>query len=174
MTPLEQANALLKAAEEATPGEWHAWASYTEAEGYRGIHKWAHACGPAQPGVLIDDQAGLANQRDQAMRDAHFIALARNTAPAIASALLEKQKELEEADARLSRLSALLDEAEAALAMFSIQRFSDNEVLMRIDLPDKRSVQFRGGDGFFGNAVFFEATRLAASVAAKIAKEKSE
>lgn len=112
---LEQASAILKAAEEATPGPWvsrkHLLHDHARFGDLYEIHvreaalneqyKW----GAKYPMVFAEDEEFVGDNpiyqvcfNGDAEHDAHFIALARNTAPAIASALLEKHQALEEAE----------------------------------------------------------------------------
>lgn len=93
MTPLDQASAILKAAEEATPGPWRNMPTPNR----RSII--------AESGTI----AVLSFPDDcKHAENAAFIALARNTAPAIALALIEKHRALEEAEARITALEAAL------------------------------------------------------------------
>lgn len=85
--------------------------------------------------------------------------------------------------ARLSRLSALLDEAEAALGPFAREgtRQRQGDIEIKYLLPENARVQmmYQGPPNFyFDRPIMPEISagdlRLAASVAAKIAKEKSD
>lgn len=94
MTPLEQAEAILKAAEEV---KWHP-------------APWLHMpsigmtpCGE-DFGASVVDANGDAVVSELSESFAHFITLARNTAPAIALALIEKHRALEEAKAEMDML----------------------------------------------------------------------
>lgn len=76
--------------------------------------------------------------------------------------------EIRAARARITELEALVAESREVVSMFKSVRFEDGEQLARIDLDDNRCVQFRGGEGFFGNEVFFIATLRAAALSTKL------
>lgn len=86
MTPIEQAQALLKAAEEASLEPW-------EVDGFHlsAVIRKVSGDKPGKWERIADCTS--ANWK----ADAQFIRVARRFAPAIASALLEKQKALDEA-----------------------------------------------------------------------------
>lgn len=94
MTPLEQAEALLKAAEEATRAPWIPSRDFERTW-------WVHAPEGEDKCPLHNGGRGIVESNtptDNEENDIKFVALARNTAPAIASALLEKHQALEEAE----------------------------------------------------------------------------
>lgn len=103
-SPLEQAEAILKAAEEATPGEW-CYASY----GRENLYAVGVAFGDYdQPlsGLVTAEEYTVAEPVAvdiYGAANARFIALARNTAPAISLALIEKHRALERAERALLR-----------------------------------------------------------------------
>lgn len=105
MTPLDQAEAILKAAEEATPGEW-CYASY----GRENLYAVGVAFGDYdQPlsGLVTAEEYTVAEPVAvdiYGAANARFIALARNTAPDLATALIEKHRALEEAQAHIQIL----------------------------------------------------------------------
>lgn len=162
MTPLEQANALLKANERklCAPGddqESHFFLRFNDpdqrelyfSEEAEARAAWNSYCGPSGHwnGYL-------------------FGVVSREPTTSLASALLEKQKALEAAEARLSRLSALLDEAEAALDVFSqIAEHDIGETEADCDI-------FRPLTKDSVPPITVGDLRLAASVAAKIAALK--
>lgn len=95
MTPIEQAQALLKAAEEASLEPW-------EVDGFHlsAVIRKVSGDKPGKWERIADCTS--ANWK----ADAQFIRVARRFAPAIASALLEKQKALDEAK---SHIQIMLD-----------------------------------------------------------------
>lgn len=107
MTPLDQAEAILKAAEEATPGEW-CYASY----GRENLYAVGVAFGDYdQPlsGLVTAEEYTVAEPVAvdiYGAANARFIALARNTAPDLATALIEKHRALEEARSLIAELLA--------------------------------------------------------------------
>lgn len=93
MTPQEQAEAILKAAEEATPGPVQVfWDVENESV------KLNAQPSPALRGFTKTIATGLSEE------DAAFFVMARKSAPSIALALLEKLKALEEAEAHIQIL----------------------------------------------------------------------
>jgi len=110
MTPLDQASAILKAAEEATPGPWYV--DTIKNEGGDGSYnsyqlqismpfKWTKTLADSVNADECEihtecDEDSIQRWDEAARRNFEFIALARNTAPAIATALIEKHRALEE------------------------------------------------------------------------------
>jgi len=93
MTTLEQASAILKAAEEATSAPWIPSRDFERTW-------WVHAPEGEDKCPLHNGGRGIVESNtptDNEENDIKFVALARNTAPAIALALIEKHRALEEA-----------------------------------------------------------------------------
>lgn len=198
MTPLEQANALLKAAdaeglkklrdlaETLPPYDWQ-WTTLTSDNGpyqshedmIEGLAKMVrHSESLGLHAITWNDEdvdgksstVCITGNGPTSPLHAQYIAAVKpsnmlfilSKLDESASALLEKHKALEAAEARLSRLSTLLDEAEAALGPFA-----------------KVSEKAKGKDdacwcGQDGAVILYADLRRAFSLAAKIAKEKSE
>lgn len=93
MTPLEQASAILKAAEEVTPGPIQVfWDVENESV------KLNAQPSPMLRGFTKTIATGLGEE------DAAFFVMARKSAPSIALALIEKHRALEEAQAHIQIL----------------------------------------------------------------------
>lgn len=99
--PIEQAEAILKAAEEATPGDWQSQ-HQNDLDGQLTII--GNVDGPDDGRFTFTNICDVDETPDECFANARLIILARNTAPAIALALIEKHKALEEAKAYMSRL----------------------------------------------------------------------
>lgn len=103
--PLEQAEAILKAAEEATPGDWQ---SQHQNDLDSQLTIIGNVDGPDDGRFTFTNICDVDETPDECFANARLIILARNTAPAIALALIEKHKALEEAEARIAALEAAL------------------------------------------------------------------
>lgn len=106
MTPLEQASAILKAAEEASTAPWKLDTTQNLGDNWMiGTLLWVGSDedkdGQFSDYIVTTDRVRASEFTGQGPQaDAAFIALARNTAPAIALALIEKHRALEAARAR--------------------------------------------------------------------------
>lgn len=112
MTPLDQASAILKAADEATPGDWQSQ-HQNDLDGQLTII--GNVDGPDDGRFTFTNICDVDEAPDECFANARLIILARNTAPAIALALIEKHRALEAAEARIATLTAERDKLHETL-----------------------------------------------------------
>jgi len=121
MTPLEQASAILKAAQEATAAPWHVDTVKNEGgdgeyDSYRlqisRAWQWSKTLADSTNADECEihteyDEDSVHRWDEVARKNFAFIALARNTAPAIALALIEKHRALTKAIDLLREMQAI-------------------------------------------------------------------